>query len=654
MNFRIENLGMLLGLFALAVPILLHLLQRRRFDTLDWGAMQFLPDSTAMQRKRRLDEILLMLLRMAMIALVVLALATPTSTSAWLAPLGDRSAREIVIILDSSFSMDVRIPGQPTPWAEGVGWTREHVEQASGTDSFTFILARQSPVMLYQVEDVAAARPTGNPDMPRALKDAWNHLKRSNAANKEIIVVTDGQKHGLADPATLAALDNLGSQWRADMQTAKEEGIAVPSLRVVKVGADLPKTLPNYRLAPLTASRSVAKIGQKITFRSTLHLEGLTKITPPRSVTVEIDGVKVHDFALPRDAGLESSTPLSFQHVFKKAGKHVLSFKVDVDPAHDVLPPDNKQQLVEVVRDWPILLLDGDEKLSEASSSLFLERALAAERTLPHLEFTPAEVGAVKPAVIVLADVPQLTPTQLDTIDRHLAEGGGLFVLAGERVAGSQGFYTDQLYRNGEGWLPAKLSEVASAPDGAKPDPRKFEHPPLDPLRAWPEPSLREVGFKKWWKATLGPEDRGTVIGRLDSGDPFLIEKPYKKGRVILCTAPPDRRWDSTLPRVGEFLILTYELCSYLAGNRDLAAQANAEGPLDPLESNLARCTEDDWAKIRARLPITVQTEPAAAPSIASTEPHREEVWWLLLIAVVGLLCSEVWMTRRMALARGR
>src|SRR4051794_3243436 len=103
MNIHLGNLGVLLGLFALAVPIVLHLLQRRRFDTLDWGAMQFLPDSIAAQRKRWLDEILLMLVRMAMIALIVIALASPTSVGSWL--LGDPAGQEVVIVLDGSYSM---------------------------------------------------------------------------------------------------------------------------------------------------------------------------------------------------------------------------------------------------------------------------------------------------------------------------------------------------------------------------------------------------------------------------------------------------------------------------------------------------------------------------------------------------------------------
>ena len=144
MNFRVENLWMLFGLFALAVPIILHLLRRSRYDVLDWGAMQFLPDSITAHRKRWLDEILLMLLRMAMIAIIVIALATPVSTSAWLAPLADRQSREVVIIVDGSYSMDVRVPGQSTPWHEAIRWVGDYVGESSNTHH-SILVARQPP-----------------------------------------------------------------------------------------------------------------------------------------------------------------------------------------------------------------------------------------------------------------------------------------------------------------------------------------------------------------------------------------------------------------------------------------------------------------------------------------------------------------------------
>ena len=58
---------MLLGLAALAIPIIIHLLNRRRYEVIDWGAMRFLQMSKVTRRRLFLEEILLMLLRMGLI-----------------------------------------------------------------------------------------------------------------------------------------------------------------------------------------------------------------------------------------------------------------------------------------------------------------------------------------------------------------------------------------------------------------------------------------------------------------------------------------------------------------------------------------------------------------------------------------------------------
>ncbi|MBI1833178.1 MAG: BatA domain-containing protein, partial [Planctomycetes bacterium] len=298
MDFRIENAVVLFGLFALAIPIVLHFLKRRHHETVLWGAMQFLPENVAAQRKRWLDEILLLLLRMAMIGAIVVALATPISTSAWLAPLSDRASRDVVIVVDGSYSMGMRLPGESTPWTSALAWIDDRVERAHGRESFTFLLARQPPVFV-TIEELGKRSPLGNPDLPRALKEAWAHLQQSRAANKELVVLTDGQLHGWADAATLAAFDDLGRQWHADVQRTKSDGIAVPSLRVVRVGPALPKSLPNYSLAALTAPRGFVKVGDEMQIESELRLTGADKAGRPRSVTVLIDGKKHSDVALP-------------------------------------------------------------------------------------------------------------------------------------------------------------------------------------------------------------------------------------------------------------------------------------------------------------------------------------------------------------------
>lgn len=737
MNFRLENLGILFGLIALAIPVVLHILRRRRFDVVDWGAMQFLPDSITAHHRRWLDEILLMLIRMGMIALIVVALATPISTSAWLAPLRDQSTRDIVLIFDGSYSMNVRLPGRTTPWQEAVGWARTHLEQAARGDRFAIAIARQPPLVWLEdfsgdPDEVRAKlesmpAPHGNPDMPRALAEAWQHLlTRSRAAAREIIVLTDQQHFGWADPGTLAALEGLGNQWYADAEQAKTEGRAVPSLRVVPVGGELPPALPNYALAPITAARGMARSGQKISFQSALHMDGFSSFVRPGRIRVTIDGMALKPLPLPEKSELkQGQIPLRFQHAFDRLGQHLVSLKVETDAAHDVLTADNEQHaIVEVVKELPVLLVDGEKQLSPESSSFFLQRALATRQketqgavAIPYPTLTPASIlpdtaDAVKPAVVVLADVARLTAAQTEALDRFLAEGGGLLIVAGERVAREKAFYNEHLYRQGQGWLPAPLGEFASAQPGVQPEARTFQHPALEMLRTAPDGSMKDVRFTHWFKLRRSPKDSAVPIAMLSNGDPFLLEKPYKQGRVILSTVPLDRSANSTLPNVWEFPILVHELVSYLAGGRNAAVVlrhgepirlSSSDATLQPFrlrtpeiaekmvdvaswpwvyhdtgaigsyhvqasmgpswsyvvppdlrESNLARCTDGDWRTIRECLPIDWQMGSTETVSRSAPDATREELWWLLLLAVLGVLCVEVWMTRRMVMARGR
>src|ERR671935_2667786 len=96
---------MLLGLVVLLIPPLIHLLNRRRYDVVDWGAMQFLQVSETTRRRLLIEEILLMALRMGLIAILVLALAAPYVAGPWFARLGGRPNRDVVLVFDGSYSM---------------------------------------------------------------------------------------------------------------------------------------------------------------------------------------------------------------------------------------------------------------------------------------------------------------------------------------------------------------------------------------------------------------------------------------------------------------------------------------------------------------------------------------------------------------------
>lgn len=96
---------MLLGLAGIALPIIAHLLSRRRFDVVAWGAMQFLNPSRKTRRRLKLEELLLLLLRIGLIALIVFAVTRPIIPSGWLSGYRSAGSRTVVLIIDGSNSM---------------------------------------------------------------------------------------------------------------------------------------------------------------------------------------------------------------------------------------------------------------------------------------------------------------------------------------------------------------------------------------------------------------------------------------------------------------------------------------------------------------------------------------------------------------------
>jgi len=72
MSFDFINPWMLAGLAGVSLPVLAHLLSRRKYDTVNWGAMQFLELERDARRRVRIEELQLILLRMLLVGLLVL------------------------------------------------------------------------------------------------------------------------------------------------------------------------------------------------------------------------------------------------------------------------------------------------------------------------------------------------------------------------------------------------------------------------------------------------------------------------------------------------------------------------------------------------------------------------------------------------------
>ncbi len=101
------------GAAAVSIPVIIHLLARRRFKRIRWAALEFLLDAEKRNRRRvRMEELILLLLRCLAMLLIALIVSRPFLRPEGLASLVGSSGRiERVFVIDDSFSMGYRGSG---------------------------------------------------------------------------------------------------------------------------------------------------------------------------------------------------------------------------------------------------------------------------------------------------------------------------------------------------------------------------------------------------------------------------------------------------------------------------------------------------------------------------------------------------------------
>src|SRR5258706_9853010 len=98
---------MLAGLILASVPIIIHLWNRRQFRLVEWAPMKYIKLTVQTNRRRmRIEQFLLLAVRVLVVAMLFLALARPafsrSGAGGWLA---SRSRASRVVVIDDSMSM---------------------------------------------------------------------------------------------------------------------------------------------------------------------------------------------------------------------------------------------------------------------------------------------------------------------------------------------------------------------------------------------------------------------------------------------------------------------------------------------------------------------------------------------------------------------
>src|SRR5207253_9098565 len=132
------NAPLLYGLAAASVPIIIHLLNRRKYREITWAAMRFLLAAIRKNRRRiRIEQWLLLAVRTLIILLVVTAMAKPFLESFGVMIAGRRAHR--VLVLDASLSMDYN-SGGTSRFDQAKALTAQLVKASRRGDAVSVIL----------------------------------------------------------------------------------------------------------------------------------------------------------------------------------------------------------------------------------------------------------------------------------------------------------------------------------------------------------------------------------------------------------------------------------------------------------------------------------------------------------------------------------
>src|SRR5258705_1158809 len=446
------NRFMLAGLSAVSIPIIIHLLNRRKFERVVWAAMRFVRLSVEKnQRRIKIEDMLLLILRCLLLALLAIALARPVLQAA-AGALGLTKVTA-VIVLDNSYSMaqtdgveprfeaakraaDEVIRTMPTGSSIAVLLASDVVNKLIPEPTYDLTLASQ------QIKDAPVFDRGTN--LLEGIKSAIDILTNRAELRKEIYLITDGQASGWSRMEEIRRLmEDNGRHIRSHLLFVgkpEEKNLGISALRLD--GGLTPLNMPvrlNVRVQNFGKSEA-----------SDVNVSIAVDADPPMDQTT-----------IASIPGGESRSVSLFARM-KTDGFHTVTAKIDGDH----LPADDWRTVaLRAVKEVKVLLIDGDPgREPREAETFFLRNAL---RPVPRAQWdeyfvkltikTPTELDGTRLEdfdAVMAANVTDFSPTALTQITNYIRGGGGLVIFPGDNV--NLNFYNDQLYKR-LALLPASL-----------------------------------------------------------------------------------------------------------------------------------------------------------------------------------------------------
>ncbi len=467
-------MGMLWWGLLGGIPIMIHLLHKRKYRETSWAAMRFLIEAARKNSRRiRIEQLILLMVRVLILLLLVCALAQPYMTSFGTFFQADMPTHRIIVV-DTSYSMAFQ-PAEFSRFEHAKDAARRIVSGSRQGDALNLVRmgdmpprvivqkpAFQKSQVLKELEDLRQSHETG--DLVAALRDVEQLLKEvPEITQKEVIVISDFQRASWA-PDT--------SGRRVQIRRLLQQLASKASLSLLDVGQS---AAPNVAVTQFAATESFVTVGRPAHVQANVTNLGSVLVSE-QLVELHVDGRLAQTRQVDLPPGEE--VPVEFNYTFSGRGEHRLEARI----TGDALPIDNSRFLSMPVKDeLNVLLVNGKigGRPSE-NATYYLETALR-----PRTVNQPWD-GVTRPTIIgenelrsadlfrydcvILANIGLFTPEDAALLKSYVESGGGLIMTLGDQVKYQN--YNQVLYDGGKGVLPVKLRPAVG--DAKNPDPDKL------------------------------------------------------------------------------------------------------------------------------------------------------------------------------------
>ncbi len=534
MPFLFTNAFLLAALAGLGIPVLIHLLLKRRNQRLKFSTLRFFEtQDTKSTSRRKLRNLFLLLLRLLIFALIVLAFARPYLPEMLGGP-ARRPRRQVALVLDRSLSLTAKDAGG-VRWEAALKAARDALGSLGDDDRAAIVGAAgraevlaafaPAPVTLQKLGTLSPEASTS--DLADGIREAARLVASSDDAfESSIVVVSDLQRSAVGSLASAPLPKDLPVTF-LPVGEAVPANLAVSALEVVSSETNAPfATVSNFGDATASATAEFRLDGKPVWSRPvTLVAGGATNLDllPPRlepgwheaevrlkgGDALAADDVRVAAFLVPSPVRVLVVENRTAVRTFEEQSFFVMAA---LDPFHGG---------------------------TNAATGRFALEQVRPETLAAKLQAAPkpgADGGRAWDAVVLPA-VKTLPPGAVTALSAFVKAGGGLVLFGGDSLASSR--------FNAEfaGLLNLQVGEPVKADEDLPWRLGDFDrkNPVFSVFAADGSGTPAVAEFTR--RHPVQPGAGVSILARFDDGIPLVLEARAGAGRVLFANTSADTAW---------------------------------------------------------------------------------------------------------------